>query len=383
MRTTLFWISLIITSLFSFVAIFLLGLSFMGIDLIGPTELEMITALKKQKAAPITITFNVPKRSLVSLDIVNPSGTLVRTLIKDRMMEPGPYEETWEATDAKGKEVPPGKYSYEVTTRTPGVPVLLYHHVAPVDSGFDSNPYAITPEEFKTQMAYLKKEGFTALSVTELAKYLNTGQNLPPKPVLITFDDGYESIYRYVFPVLKDDKLQATVFTVVYNVEHPDPNAIRPLTWSQMQEMERSGVIDIESHSYNMHRQVVIDENGAKGSPMSYRIYLQDQKRRETDTEFRERLEQDFRVSKQKIEAKLNKKVLALSWPGGNHQVKVAQAAGFTYFFDGDIGPVYLGISPLAIGRIMIPKNIGLENFIKAVNPEPKASSSFGALEVE
>ncbi len=99
-----------------------------------------------------------------------------------------------------------------------GIPVLLYHHVSD-DSG-DMAELTTPPAEFDRQMGALKAAGFAAISPDELLAYMK-GETvkLPDKPVVITFDDGYEDNYMSAFPILKKYGYRATVFMVGINFD--------------------------------------------------------------------------------------------------------------------------------------------------------------------
>jgi len=107
-------------------------------------------------------------------------------------------------------------------TRQSQVPILMYHRVAPYPDPqrYASNyayrlDYGLTvdPAEFAAQVAYLANNGFVAISLVRLADYLFYGLPLPPKPVVLTFDDGRESVVQYAVPAL-----QRAHFTAVFGV---------------------------------------------------------------------------------------------------------------------------------------------------------------------
>jgi len=94
------------------------------------------------------------------------------------------------------------------------IPVLMYHHVLPVD-GF----LAISIENFKAQMEFLKKKNYYTLSSEEFLAF-KKGLFIPPrKSVFITFDDGWRDIYVYAYPILKRLGLKATAFLITSWVE--------------------------------------------------------------------------------------------------------------------------------------------------------------------
>jgi peptidoglycan/xylan/chitin deacetylase (PgdA/CDA1 family) len=91
------------------------------------------------------------------------------------------------------------------------VPVLMYHHVGHEEElGFLS----VTPEAFARQMRWLAESGYHPITASEWATWCKTGKPLPPKPVLLTFDDGYSDLAKYAFPVLCAHGFSATVFIV-------------------------------------------------------------------------------------------------------------------------------------------------------------------------
>ena len=118
--------------------------------------------------------------------------------------------------------------------------VLNYHQV-----GNTFNPLAITPSDFSTQMAYLINNGYIPITPDELESGLNGEIELPEKPVLITFDDGYDDNYLNAFPILKGYGIRATIFVVPAFVGKKNY-----LTWEQIKEMSDNG-ISIQSHNLN------------------------------------------------------------------------------------------------------------------------------------
>ncbi|MGX5172715.1 polysaccharide deacetylase family protein [Aliikangiella sp. IMCC44653] len=93
------------------------------------------------------------------------------------------------------------------------VPVLTYHRIGRPSSNypFDHGLYSATPEEFRQQMSYLSKR-YTPLNMAQMADYIEGKLKLPKKPVLVTFDDGFDDNYRLAFPILKELSIPATFF---------------------------------------------------------------------------------------------------------------------------------------------------------------------------
>lgn len=145
------------------------------------------------------------------------------------------------------------------------LPIVMYHHVLKEQARL--NKYTISPDEFRSDMEYLKTEGYTPIVIADLLAYVEEGAPLPERPVMITFDDGYESFHEYVFPILKEYDFKA-VYSIVgrYADQYSavDDHHIRysHSTWNELREMRDSGLVEIQNHSYNLHE----NQNGRHGS---------------------------------------------------------------------------------------------------------------------
>lgn len=139
--------------------------------------------------------------------------------------------------------------------RTARVPILMYHYISvpPVDA----DPYRVSnsldPEIFAAHLDFLQEEGYTTIPLKDLISYLATGRpNLPEKPIVLTFDDGYADNYENAFPELVKRGMMGTFFiitdfaTLVGTDEVYEPYA----TWDQLAEMAAAGM-EIGSHSRN------------------------------------------------------------------------------------------------------------------------------------
>lgn len=123
-----------------------------------------------------------------------------------------------------------------------GIPVLLYHYVGEEAPDY---PYLnVETSEFSRQMKELRERGYQSVSLADLTSYMKGASvKLPAKPVLITFDDGYEDNYTQAFPVLKQEGFRAAIFMVQRNFDRKNRLSVQ-----QIQEMEQAG-IEIGSHT--------------------------------------------------------------------------------------------------------------------------------------
>ncbi len=136
------------------------------------------------------------------------------------------------------------------------VPTLLYHRFLGADEyararaeGEDLS-YVTEAGAFAAQMEHLAASGYTTISLDQLLEFLERGADLPPRPIVITCDDGFESNYRHAFPVLKRLGMRATVFMTADRASENFARYARfdaPLTDEQLSELSRNGVA-VESH---------------------------------------------------------------------------------------------------------------------------------------
>ena len=154
------------------------------------------------------------------------------------------------------------------TAQSVEVPVLLYHHIA------SQGDYTVTPEKFRSDIKELLEAGYNPIFIDELYDYASGTGDLPDKPVLITFDDGYDSNWKYAFPILKEYNVKANIFVIGWSVgqaiSKDGKTAIFPhFSWNKAKDMEDSGLVRICSHSYDMH-----DSGVRKKDGVSYSEYI-------------------------------------------------------------------------------------------------------------
>jgi peptidoglycan/xylan/chitin deacetylase (PgdA/CDA1 family) len=125
----------------------------------------------------------------------------------------------------------------------------MYHHISEPPPGADATRYdlSVTPKNFRAQLRYLQENGYHSITLNDLAVYLTLGEPLPPKPVILTFDDGYADAYSQAFPILKRFGFTGTFFLVSSQIDGKNPDF---LSWDQVVEMHAAGM-KFEPHSYD------------------------------------------------------------------------------------------------------------------------------------
>ncbi len=143
-----------------------------------------------------------------------------------------------------------------------GLPVLTYHHILRDEENtrFRHTSTTTSVRAFNNQMAWLRDQGYTTLTMYQLEGYVRNKMNLPAKAVVITFDDGLKSVSRYAYPVLKEYGFNATAFIISSRIKgHPQKWDPKSLQFMSVQEIKGiQDVFDIQSHTHFLHR---VDES--------------------------------------------------------------------------------------------------------------------------
>ncbi|MEU6776170.1 polysaccharide deacetylase family protein [Streptomyces sp. NPDC046759] len=168
------------------------------------------------------------------------------------------------------------------------VPILMYHSVATAPNDA-TRALSVGPEAFAEQMALVGDLGLTPVTTADLAARWRTGSPLPARPVLITFDDGYEGVHRHALPVLAKHGFPATLFVStgwIRGAYDTGGGLDTMLDWRQVHELAAAGV-EIGGHSHThpqldqlddgaLHRElarctdIVRDELGARPVSFAY-----------------------------------------------------------------------------------------------------------------
>jgi peptidoglycan/xylan/chitin deacetylase (PgdA/CDA1 family) len=131
------------------------------------------------------------------------------------------------------------------------VPILMYHAIA-TDPNEATRELSVTPEAFAEQMEQIGDLGLTPVTTAQLAASWRSGRPLPERPVLVTFDDGYEGVHRHALPALAKHGFAATLFvsTAWLRGPHDNGDALDTmLDWPQVRELAAEG-IEIGGHSH-------------------------------------------------------------------------------------------------------------------------------------
>ena len=203
--------------------------------------------------------------------------------------------------------------------------VLCYHEVA--DSISDPAGNAISADRLIQHFAWLKANGYRVISLDDLLAARKGERSIPDHAVLLTFDDGYASFYSRVFPLLQAFEYPAVLALagswldapaearVVYD-DRPVPRS-RFMTWEQLREELSSGLVEIASHSYGLHRGILANPQGNLEPALTSRSYDPGSGRYEDDTAQIIRIRNDLARNSDLLEHHLGVRPRVMVWPFG------------------------------------------------------------------
>lgn len=128
------------------------------------------------------------------------------------------------------------------------VPVLMYHHIEPLDQAKTEGHGALTVDNgwFDKQMAYLNEKGYTAITADQLAEALKSHHGLPSRSIVVTVDDGYQDIHDFAYPI-------AQKYHTVLNLMIPTGLLNNPgyMSWEELKSMVGSGLVNAYDHTWS------------------------------------------------------------------------------------------------------------------------------------
>ena len=206
---------------------------------------------------------------------------------------------------------PPALPASEISAQ---VPILMYHHL----SEDVTNSEMVSPEQFEAQIRALSEAGYTGVSFDELQGYVLRGEPLPEKPVVITFDDGYLSNYTLAYPILQKYGMKATIFAigVSFGKDHYKDTgyAMTPhFGAAEAKEMTDSGLISIQSHTYDMHQWPPYEDGSAAVRENILPLAG------ESEEAYVRALTEDFTKSRAQLEDATGQPVDVLAYPAGQY----------------------------------------------------------------
>lgn len=212
--------------------------------------------------------------------------------------------------------------------------VLSYHEIA--DRGAALVPeYAVTPTNFVRQMDWLRNHGYRFVGIDDVLAGREGRRPLPPKAVLVTFDDAYQSVYEHAWPILKMFRIPAVINVVgswleqkgTVNFDGKDLPREKLLSWKQLREMTDSGLVEVGSHSFDLHRGIPGNPQGNMQPAGTTRRYLPEARRHEDEAAYRRRIQADLERNDALIRRHTGRAPRVIAWPYGRYNATTREVA--------------------------------------------------------
>jgi len=205
------------------------------------------------------------------------------------------------------------------------VAVIMWHHLDPSVNGKS----IMKPEQFAAQLDLLTRKGIHFITLQQFRSFMQGGP-VPDNAALVTFDDGYESFYRYAYPILRQRSIGGVCFVITgdlgphpfVNFPHMKPGEIKDMVRSDPQ-------IEVQAHTDNLHYKISPRSDALTGLITSKGVV-------ETEDRYLERIRMDTQICVAKLKPLNSYPIDAFAYPYGLHTPiveHVLQQAGIRYAF--------------------------------------------------
>ncbi len=275
------------------------------------------------------------------------------------------------AEEIQDAELPP----VDLSTLT----VIGYHEIVAQKNAIIPD-YAVTTKQFELHLDWLQKNGYHFITVDQLLKANEGKYKLPLKPVLLTVDDGYQSFYQDAYPIIKARKIPV-VLSVVGSWLEPKAGSIvqfgddqlardRLLSWKELKTMQDSGLVEIGSHSYNLHRGVMGNPQGNSEPAAITRIYDNKTGQYESDADYVKRITQDLKKNNRVLTSHGLRSPRVMVWPYGRYNmetVRIAKKMGMPVAISLDDGPDHIKKSLGQLNRILVEGDMSTDSLAQEI----------------
>lgn len=212
--------------------------------------------------------------------------------------------------------------------------ILTYHRVSDSMTNYWDSQITVTPNQFENHLKYYQDNGFNVLSLDQALSILEDKQKpIPPKAIVITFDDAEISYSENAVPILDSFDFSSSVFVIGKFSQDGKKDY---MTWPQIKSLTANRLVNIHSHTYNTHSNDLV--NGQYNYATDP-LYLNKEKRFETSQEYSKRINDDLLAEQKLFLEYLGRKdnILVLPYGHGTSEyIQMAQNNGYQYFLTQD-----------------------------------------------
>ena len=211
--------------------------------------------------------------------------------------------------------------------------VISYHEIEEPATALIPD-YAVSPTMFVRHIDWLRNNGFVFVSVDQVLAAQRGETRLPSKAVLLTFDDGYQSVYTHAWPLLRMLKIPSVISVVTKwqesaeQVDYAGKQVARNrfLSWDLLKEMQSSGLVEIASHTHDLHHGLKGNPQGS-AQPAATTRRFDDLHGYEVEAVYLKRIDADLRLSRDLIRKRIGTAPRIVTWPYGKYNEMVEAAA--------------------------------------------------------
>jgi peptidoglycan/xylan/chitin deacetylase (PgdA/CDA1 family) len=242
-------------------------------------------------------------------------------------------------------------------TPAQSVPILVYHRFAATVN----DSMTVRVATFEAQLRFLRERDYQVVPLRDVVNWLrNPSAKLPPRPIVLTVDDGHRSVFDELLPIAERERLPVTLFIYPSAIS----NASYALTWAQLRSLKQTGLFDVQSHTY-WHPNFNIE------------------RRRRTPADFQHFVRTQLDMSRRRIEAEVGGGVDLLAWPFGIYDddlMALAAEEGYVAAFSLDARNAGRHSRMLALPRFLMVDSYGVAGLAALLGePAPRPHSTFGA----
>ena len=253
--------------------------------------------------------------------------------------------------------------------------VLSFHDIVPTRSN-NLEIDDVTADNLINYFSWLKENGYHVISIQDVIDSRQGKKTLPSKSILLTFDDGYKSFYTFVFPLLKTFKYPATLAVVGSWLDVPEGGKVQYgkkqvprshfVSLSELKELSQSPLIEIASHTYDLHRGIQGNIEGNEMPALTTFAFDPKTNTYESEASYLRRIQSDLKTNSEWIRRHTGKPPRIVVWPYGRYNTiaqNIAKQLGMDVAITLDDGESIVGQPLDGINRIYLINNPTISQF--------------------
>ena len=261
--------------------------------------------------------------------------------------------------------------------------VLCFHDIVQ-EMTATTEPDDVTADNLINYFSWLKANGYNVISIQDVVNAKNGGKPLPDKAIVLTFDDGYKSFYTYALPLLKAFNYPATLAIVGSWLDVPENGTVsyagkqvprsKFLSLKELKEITNSGLVEIASHTYDLHHGVLGNAQGNDMPALTTFEYNKTTNQYESEEHYLNRIKTDLAKNNAWIKQHTGKAPRIIVWPYGRYNSagqQIAKSLGMDIAITLDDGENIELQATDSIRRIYLINNPRIDDFVANLREYP------------